>query len=64
MNNESVNKKWLNNICFVSVLVGLMIIFSFGVGNVSTATTNTVYVSTDGNDTYNGLSAVLTASIN
>jgi predicted outer membrane repeat protein len=64
MKNESEYKKWLNNICFVSVLVGLMIIFSFGVGNVSAAATHTVYVSPSGNDTYNGLSAAHTSGIN
>jgi hypothetical protein len=64
MKNESVNKKLLNNICFVSVLVGLMFIFSFSVGNVSAAATNTVYVSASGNDIYNGLSAVHTTGIN
>jgi predicted outer membrane repeat protein len=64
MKNKSVTKNWLNNICFFSVLVGLMIIFSCGVGNVSAAATNTVYVSPSGNDTYNGLSAVHTTGIN
>ncbi|UTB31580.1 MAG: Ig-like domain-containing protein [Methanobacterium sp. ERen5] len=63
MKNKYVTKNWLNSICFVSVLVGLMIIFSCGVGNVSATATNTVYVSASGNDTYNGLSAVHTTGI-
>ena len=43
------------------VFVGLLLIFSNGIGSVSAASGNTIYVNgSSGNDTWNGLSAVYT----
>ena len=44
---------------FALVLIGLMVIFSYGVGNVSAANASTIYVNgSSGNDTWNGQIAV------
>ena len=44
---------------FVLVLIGLMVIFSYGVVNVSAANASTIYVNgSSGNNTWNGQSAV------
>jgi len=59
--NNSMNNKMrydkINLLLFAMVFIGLVVIFSYGVGNVSAAG-NTVYVNAlGGNDSWNGLSA-------
>jgi autotransporter family porin len=46
--------------CFLLVFLGLVVVFSYGMGNVSAAgntSGNNIYVDTHGNDTWNGQSA-------
>jgi hypothetical protein len=50
--------RYNNLIMFVMVLIGLMIIFSYGVGNVSAAPGGTIYVNgSSGNDLWDGYSS-------
>ena len=47
-----------NYLVFAMVLIGLVVIFSYGMGNVSAASGNSIYVNgTSGNNVYNGQSA-------
>jgi autotransporter family porin len=47
-----------NYLVFTMVLIGLVVIFSYGMGNVSAASGNSIYVNgTSGNNVYNGQSA-------
>ena len=62
LNNSSKHKIKYNKsslMMFALVLIGLMVIFSYGVGNVSAASTN-VYVNSTGSDAYDGTSPVHT----
>jgi autotransporter family porin len=64
---SSINDKgkYINLLIFGLFLIGLVVIFSYGVGNVSAALGNTVYVnSAGGSDTYDGLAAVHTSGTN
>ena len=45
-------------IIFTMLFVGLMMILSYGVGNVSAASGNNIYVNTHGNDSWNGQNPV------
>jgi autotransporter family porin len=60
---SSINTKWNfkgNLVSFALVILGLVIIFSYGVGNVAAAgntTGDNVYVDTHGNDSWDGLSS-------
>ncbi len=54
-----------NLLIFGLILIGLMVIFSYGMGNVSAASGDSIYVnSASGNDTYNGLNSTWTSGIN
>jgi len=48
----------------LTILCGFIAIFSLGVGHASAATTSTLYVSTQGNDNWNGLSSTHTSGVN
>ena len=58
--NSSINDKWEykgNLVLFGLVLIGLVFIFSYGVGNASAASGNTIYVNgSGGHDTNDGSS--------
>jgi hypothetical protein len=43
---------------FTLLFIGLMVIFSYGVGNVSAASGDNIYVNTHGNDSWNGQNPV------
>ena len=43
---------------FTFLFIGLMIIFSYSVGNVSAASGDNIYVNTHGNDSWNGQNAI------
>ncbi|MGB9201183.1 beta strand repeat-containing protein [Methanobacterium sp.] len=50
---------------FGIVLIGLFVIFSYGVGNVAAAPGDTIYVNgSSGNDSYNGLNSTWTTGLN
>jgi len=54
-----------NYLVFAMVLIGLFVIFSYGMGNVSAASGNSIYVNgSSGNDTYNGLNSTWTSGLN
>jgi hypothetical protein len=58
--NNKLNFSKNNLMSFVMVLLGLVVIFSLGMGNVAAAgnpSGNAIYVNTHGNDTWNGQSA-------
>ena len=42
---------------FVLVLIGLVVVFSYGIGNVSAASNNTIYINVHGNDNWDGLNS-------
>ena len=42
---------------FLIILIGLIVIFSYSMGNVSAANNSSIYVSTQGNDNYDGLNS-------
>ena len=64
MNNKMRYGK-TNLLLFAMVFIGLIVIFSNGMGNVSAASGNTVYVNaSSGLDTYDGLSPVHTGTSN
>jgi hypothetical protein len=57
--NNSMNDKMrygkTNLLLFVMVFIGLVVIFSYSVGNVAAASNGTIYVNaTGGNDLYDG----------
>ena len=56
MNNTTKHNK-NNLILFIFVLIGLVIIFSYGIDNVSATSGDTIYVSAYGNDSWNGQNA-------
>ena len=61
-NKSSITVRWKysNLIAFAVLFLGLMVIFSYGVDNVSAASNvsdNNIYIDTHGNDSWNGLSA-------
>jgi hypothetical protein len=43
---------------FTLLFIGFMIIFSYGVGSVSAASGDNIYVNTHGNDSWNGQNSV------
>lgn len=46
-------------VMFLMVLIGICIVFSYGIGNVSAVSTSKIYInSTTGNDAWNGQSAI------
>ena len=49
---------------FTIVCMGLIVIFSYGVGNVAAANASSVYVNTQGNDTWNGLNSTWVSGTN
>jgi predicted outer membrane repeat protein len=50
---------------FGLILIGLMVIFSYGMGNVSAASDGSIYVnSSSGNDDYNGLNSTWIGGLN
>ncbi len=53
-----------NLLIFGLILFGLMIIFSYGMDNVSAASGDSIYVSSSGNDDYNGLNSTWTGGLN
>ena len=60
---ENIQKRKIsiqkNYLMFTMVLIGLLVIFSYGTGNVSAASGDSIYVNgTSGNNVYNGQSAV------
>ncbi len=55
--NNTVNGK-NRLIIFTMLLIGLMMILSYGIGNVSAASGNNIYVNTHGNDSWNGQNPV------
>ena len=60
-------KKYENNakILGISLLIlGIVAIFSFGINTTSAANSSSIYVSTHGNDDYDGLNATWTSGIN
>jgi hypothetical protein len=57
----SINDIWnVKNklMIFTLLFIGLMIIFSYGIGNVSAASGDNIYVNTHGNDSWNGQNPV------
>ena len=52
IDNITIVKKQL--MIFTLLFIGLMIIFSYGVGNVAAASGDHIYVNTQGNDSWNG----------
>lgn len=52
--NDSGNYSKNNLLFIVLVLIGLMVIFSYGIGNVSAASNANIYVNTGGNDSWDG----------
>ena len=61
---SSINNKWSfsknNLMCFGMVFLGLFVIFSYGIGNVSAAgnvSGDNIYVDTNGNDSWDGQSS-------
>jgi hypothetical protein len=57
----SINDKWNvknKSMIFTFLFIGLMIIFSYGMGNVSAASGDNIYVNTHGNDSWNGQNPV------
>ena len=53
-----------NLLMFVLVFVGLVIIFSYGMGNVSAASGDTIYVNASGNDSWDGLNSTYVSGTN
>ena len=51
-------------IVFVIVLIGLIVIFSFSMGNVAAANNSSIYVSTQGNDSWDGLNSSYVSGTN
>lgn len=65
MQKKSLVWKWNDRIIMISlVLIGLLVIFSYSMDNVSAASSSTIYVSTQGNDNWNGLYAKYTSGNN
>ena len=57
--------KQKNYLMFAMVLIGLFVIFSYGMGNVSAASGDSIYVNgSSGNDAYNGLNSTWTSGLN
>jgi autotransporter family porin len=57
MNKQKITKE-NNLIMFGMVILGLVVIFAYGMGNVSAAPGNTIYVNgSSGNDAWNGLNS-------
>jgi hypothetical protein len=54
MNNNENTK---NLIKISLLLLGICIVFSFGINTTSAANTSNIYVNSHGNDTWNGLNA-------
>jgi len=66
--NNSMNDKMrygkTNLLLFAMVFIGLVVIFSYSVGNVAAASNGTIYVNAaGGNDNYDGQSATYTSGI-
>jgi predicted outer membrane repeat protein len=63
---NNMGSNWGDNLLiFGLILIGLMVIFSYGMGNVSAASSDSIYVnSSSGNDAYNGLNPAWTSGLN
>lgn len=55
------NKKMFN---ITLIMIGIFVVFSYGLGNVSAANPSSIYVSTQGNNSWNGLNSTYIGGLN
>ncbi len=59
-----IKSEYEHFLIFSLILIILTVIFSFGVGNAAAAPGNTIYVSTHGNNSWNGLNSTHISGLN